>query len=128
MVQEAEAHRGEDQALRAAVDARNELDAVAYQVERRLNELGDAAPAHEKARAEMLVTDAREAVKEEAPLDKVRSLTSELQQIHASLASHQAGAGPSAEERATADAGAGGASGSSAGSDDDVVDAEFDKS
>ncbi|MFH8682108.1 molecular chaperone DnaK [Streptomyces lydicus] len=127
MVQEAEAHRGEDQALRAAVDARNELDAVAYQVERRLNELGDAAPAHEKARAEMLVTDAREAVKEEAPLDKVRSLTSELQQIHASLASHQAGAGPSAEERATADAGAGGASGT-AGSDDDVVDAEFDKS
>ncbi|MFI0154786.1 molecular chaperone DnaK [Streptomyces lydicus] len=128
MVQEAEANRGEDQALRAAVDARNELDAVAYQVERRLNELGDAAPAHEKARAEMLVTDAREAVKGEAPLDKVRSLTSELQQIHASLASHQAGAGPSAEERATADAGAAGAAGSSAGSDDDVVDAEFDKS
>ncbi|MGW8970526.1 molecular chaperone DnaK [Streptomyces platensis] len=128
MVQEAETHRGEDQALRAAVDARNELDAVAYQVERRLTELGDTAPAHEKARAEMLVTDAREAVKEEAPLDKVRSLASELQQIHASLASHQAGAGPSAEERATADAGAGGASGSSAGSDDDVVDAEFDKS
>ncbi|MFE7541696.1 molecular chaperone DnaK [Streptomyces platensis] len=128
MVQEAETHRGEDQALREAVDARNELDAVAYQVERRLTELGDAAPAHEKARAEMLVTDAREAVKEEAPLDKVRSLASELQQIHASLASHQAGAGPSAEERATADAGAGGASGSSAGSDDDVVDAEFDKS
>ncbi|MFD8328926.1 molecular chaperone DnaK [Streptomyces lydicus] len=128
MVQEAEANRGEDQALRAAVDARNELDAVAYQVERRLNELGDAAPAHEKARAEMLVTDAREAVKAEAPLDKVRSLTSELQQIHASLASHQAGTGPSAEERATAGAGAAGASGSSAGSDDDVVDAEFDKS
>ncbi|MEE6270348.1 molecular chaperone DnaK [Streptomyces diastatochromogenes] len=128
MVQEAEAHRGEDQALRTVVDARNELDTVAYQVERRLNELGDAAPAHEKARAEMLVTDAREAVKGEAPLDKVRSLTSELQQIHASLASHRAGAGPSAEERATADAGAGGATGSSAGSDDDVVDAEFDKS
>ncbi|MFH9224350.1 molecular chaperone DnaK [Streptomyces lydicus] len=128
MIQEAEANRGEDQALRAAVDARNELDAVAYQVERRLNELGDAAPAHEKARAEMLVTDAREAVKGEAPLDKVRSLTSELQQIHASLASHQAGAGPSAEERATADAGAAGAPGGSAGSDDDVVDAEFDKS
>ncbi|WP_329169883.1 molecular chaperone DnaK [Streptomyces decoyicus] len=128
MVQEAEAHRGEDQALREAVDARNELDAVAYQVERRLNELGDAAPAHEKARAEMLVTDAREAVKGEAPLDKVRSLTSELQQMHASLASQQAGAGPSAEERATAGAGAQGASGGSAGSDDDVVDAEFDKS
>ena len=37
---------------------------VAYQVERRLAELGDAAPAHERARAEMLVADARQAVKE----------------------------------------------------------------
>ena len=54
------------------VDARNELDAVAYQVERRLGELGDAVPAHERARAEMLVADARQAVKEEAPLDRVR--------------------------------------------------------
>ncbi|WP_438453458.1 Hsp70 family protein, partial [Streptomyces asiaticus] len=32
MVQEAERNRGEDQALREAVDARNELDAAAYQV------------------------------------------------------------------------------------------------
>ncbi|MFJ5534002.1 molecular chaperone DnaK, partial [Streptomyces sp. NPDC093261] len=55
MVQEAERHRSEDQSLREAIDARNELDAIAYQVEKRLGELGDAAPAHEKARAEMLV-------------------------------------------------------------------------
>ncbi len=34
MVQEAERNRGEDQALREAVDARNELDAIAYQVEK----------------------------------------------------------------------------------------------
>ncbi|MEU1471151.1 molecular chaperone DnaK [Streptomyces sp. NPDC005761] len=128
MVREAEEHRGDDQALREAVDARNELDAVAYQVERRLNELADAAPAHERARAEMLVTDAREAVKQEAPLDRVRSLTSELQQIHASLASHQAGAGTSAEDQATAGSAAEGGPSSSSGSDDDVIDAEFDKS
>ncbi|MEV6653158.1 molecular chaperone DnaK [Streptomyces sp. NPDC051219] len=129
MIQEAEQHRGEDKALREAVDARNELDAVAYQVERRLNELGGAAPAHEKARAEMLVTDAREAIKEEAPLDRVRSLTSELQQVHASLASHQPATGPAAEEQAGAGVGAGtaGATSGSSGSDD-VIDAEFDKS
>ncbi|MER5466206.1 molecular chaperone DnaK [Streptomyces sp. NPDC002668] len=127
MVQEAEQHRGEDKAMREAVDARNELDAVAYQVERRLNEMGDTAPAHEKARAEMLVTEAREAVKDEAPLDRARSLTSELQQIHAGLASHRAGAGATAQDQAGADVGAGPASGSSA-SDDDVIDAEFDKS
>ncbi|MFF0066169.1 molecular chaperone DnaK [Streptomyces sp. NPDC005279] len=127
MVQEAEQHRGEDKAMREAVDARNELDAVAYQVERRLNEMGDTAPAHEKARAEMLVTEAREAVKDEAPLDRARSLTSELQQIHAGLTSHRAGAGATAQDQAGADVGAGPASGSS-GSDEDVIDAEFDKS
>ena len=59
MVADAERNRAEDRRLRAEVDARNELDAVAYQVERRLAELGDAVPAHEKARAEMLVADAR---------------------------------------------------------------------
>lgn len=90
MVQEAERNRGEDQALREAVDARNELDAIAYQVEKRLGELGDAAPAHEKARAEMLVSEAREAVKNEVGADKARPLTSELQQVFAGLAAHQA--------------------------------------
>ncbi|MGW1498016.1 molecular chaperone DnaK [Streptomyces mirabilis] len=124
MVQEAEQHRGEDQALRDAVDARNELDAVAYQVERRLNELGDAVPSHERARADMLVADAREAVQQEASPDKARPLTSELQQVLASLAQYQAaaqaraGTGTGTEDTASASAAAG----------DDVIDAEFDKS
>ena len=61
MVADAERHRAEDARLRAEVDARNELDSVAYQVERRLAELGDQVPVHEKARAEMLVADARQA-------------------------------------------------------------------
>lgn len=122
MVQEAEQHRGEDQALRDAVDARNELDAVAYQVERRLGELGEAAPEHERARADMLVSDAREAVQQDAPPEKVRPLTSELQQVLASLAAHQAGAGqaagaaPGAQDTTSAPTGS-----------DDVIDAEFDK-
>ncbi|MER7817362.1 molecular chaperone DnaK [Streptomyces sp. NPDC096153] len=124
MVQEAERHRGEDAALREAVDARNELDAVAYQVERRLQDLGDAAPSHEKARAEMLVGDARQAVQEEAPVDRIRSLTSELQQIHASLSARQAGAAADAAAGAGADEGASVGAG---GSEDDVIDAEFDK-
>ena len=41
MIEDAEAHRAEDQRLREEIDARNELDALAYQVERRLGELGD---------------------------------------------------------------------------------------
>jgi molecular chaperone DnaK len=116
MVTEAERNRAEDQALRQAVDARNELDSAAYQVERRLAELGDAAPPHEKGRAEMLIADARQAVKEEAPLDRVRSLTSELQQVyHGLMAREGAGTGqadvPPQGESPT----------------DDVIDADFDR-
>ncbi|MEV4244606.1 molecular chaperone DnaK [Streptosporangium canum] len=121
MVSDAEQHREEDVRLRQAVDARNELDSAAYQVERRLNELGEAVPVHEKARAEMLVNDARDAVKQQdTPVDRLRSLTSELQQVYQSLAvasaGQPAGAGPGAQ-------GAQGAQGG--GGDDDVIDAEF---
>jgi molecular chaperone DnaK len=110
MIADAEAHRAEDASLRQLVDARNELDAIAYQVERRLSELGDAVPMHEKARAETLVADARQAVKEEAPLDRVRSLTSELQQIFHGLGATRGGEAP--PPSAPAD-------------DDDVIDADF---
>lgn len=123
MVQEAERNQGQDQALREAIDARNELDAVAYQVEKRLTELGDTAPAHEKARAEMLVSDARAAVKEEADVERVRPLTSELQQLLAGLAAHQGAADTGGPGQ---DATTGGPTSGSDG-DDDVIDAEFDK-
>ncbi|MER5341085.1 molecular chaperone DnaK [Streptomyces mirabilis] len=128
MVQEAEQHRGEDQALRDAVDARNELDAVAYQVERRLNELGDAVPSHERARADMLVADAREAVQQEASPDKARPLTSELQQVLASLAQYQTGAAAQAQAGAATGTGTEDTASASAAAGDDVIDAEFDKS
>ncbi|MFD9866492.1 molecular chaperone DnaK [Streptomyces niveus] len=127
MVAEAESNRGEDQALREAVDARNELDTAAYQVERSLTELGDSAPEHEKARARMLVTDARQAVKDEADPARARSLTSELRQVYAALSARQAGPAPGTGE------GDGQESGTeedsrSRDADDDVIDAEFDKS
>jgi molecular chaperone DnaK len=119
MVQEAERNRASDQELRQEIDARNELDALAYQVQRRLDELGDAAPPHERSRAEMLVTDARQAVSDQAPIDRVRELTQELQGVLAGLQAVPAGGGQPA--------GAADRSESSA-SDDDVIDAEFDRS
>jgi molecular chaperone DnaK len=131
MVSEAERNRAEDQNLRQAVDARNELDAIAYQVERQLTRLGDAAPQHERARAELLIGDARTAVKDEAPPDRVRTLTSELQQIYQALAARrpgeagQAGSGQAGSAQ-PGSAPQGGASGD--GGDDDVIDAEFDRS
>ncbi|MBV9315121.1 MAG: molecular chaperone DnaK [Pseudonocardia sp.] len=121
MVAEAERNRAADQQLRQEVDARNELDTIAYQVQRRLDELGDNAPAHEKARAELLVGDARRAIQDQAPLPRVRELTSELQQVlQALMARTNAGVGAGPAPAAGARPGA--------GPDDDVVDADFDRS
>jgi molecular chaperone DnaK len=121
MLQEAERNRAADEQLRQEVDARNALDSIAYQVERRLEELGDAAPSHERARAEMLVADARQAVADQAPRDRVRDLTDELQQVLGGLSAVSAGGAG----QVGADVGAGTGSG---GPDDDVIDAEFDRS
>jgi molecular chaperone DnaK len=120
MVAEAERNRAEDARLRQVVDARNELDATAYQVERRLAELGEAAPSHERARAEMLVGDARQAIKEEAPLERLRELTGELQQVLQGL---QAATGPQPGPPPGGPQ-PGGPSDRRPG-DDDVIDADF---
>ncbi|MDT5328055.1 MAG: molecular chaperone DnaK [Mycobacterium sp.] len=128
MLAEAESNRTEDQQLRQQIDARNELDSAAYQLERRLAELGDNAPVHEKARAEMLIADARQAVAEEAPLDRVRSLTGELAQATAALSASSAAGGADAAARGgSGAAGASGGSGTGGANDDDVIDAEFDR-
>jgi len=110
MVSDAEQHRADDAALRRDVDARNALDSSAYQVERRLSELGDAVPGHERARAEQLVADARQAVSEQAPTERVRSLTAELQQVFHGLGATQdnGGSGPTSPEH-----------------DEDVIEADF---
>ncbi|HEY3689703.1 MAG: molecular chaperone DnaK [Pseudonocardiales bacterium] len=122
MVAEADRNRAADQQLRQEVDARNELDSIAYQVQRRLDELGADAPAHEKARAELLVGEARQAVQEQAPLPRVRELTSELQQVSQAL---MARVGASVGGGGPQDGSSGG-TGSAA--DDDVIDADFDRS
>jgi molecular chaperone DnaK len=121
MVQDAERHRDEDARLREMIDARNALDSAAYQVERRLAELGDAVQVHEKGRAEMLISDARQAIKDEAPLDRLRSLTAELQQVYQSLGVSGDGDGAGAGAGAAAQSSPGGQS----SQDDDVIDAEF---
>ncbi|MFF5225282.1 molecular chaperone DnaK [Dactylosporangium sp. NPDC000521] len=124
MVREAEQHRAADQRARQEIDARNELDSVAHQVRRRLDELGDQVPEHERARADMLAQEARQAVDGQAPMAQVQNLTNDLRQILFALqsaAQQPAGGGqPTGQE-------AGQAAGRSGGSApaDDVIDADF---
>ena len=127
MVADAEANRAEDRQLRELTDARNELDSAAYQVERRLSELGQAVPVHEKARAETLVADARQAIADQAPAGQLRSLTSELQQVYHGLGasgSGSSGPGPGGAGPSGQGPSGQGSPGQSPG-DDDVIDAEF---
>ena len=121
MVADAEAHRSEDEALRQQVDARNELDSVTYQVQRRLDEAGEAVPEHDRARAELLISDARAALEEQAPMERLRALTGELHQMSQVLTTSTAGAAQGASSAAS---GATGGSGSDSDADD-VIDAEF---
>jgi molecular chaperone DnaK len=122
MVADAERHRADDARLREAVEARNTLDSAAYQVERRLAELGDAVAVHEKARAEMIIGDARQAIKEEAPLERLRSLTADLQQLlHGLAATGAAGNAPSSADYGPA----GPRSGRDPAGGDDVIDADY---
>jgi molecular chaperone DnaK len=124
MIAEAESHRSEDVQNRERIDTLNELDAVAYRVERAVNELGSAVPVHDKARAELLVGQARDAVSNQADVGAARELISELQQLQSALSAS------AAATAATAGAGQGSASqpgASEDADDDDIVDAEFDR-
>ena len=121
MVADAQQHATEDRRQREEVEARNSADAMAYQVERQLQELGDRAPMHERARAENLINEIRQLVKDQSTdMARLRQLSSDLQQLATGLAASgdaQAAAGA---------AGGGGRTGPQrSGAADDVIDAEF---
>jgi molecular chaperone DnaK len=117
MVNDAKTHSEEDRRKKEEVEARNNADSMAYQVERQLRELGDRAPANEKARAEQLINEVRELVRTQSTdVSKSRQLTSDLQQImyglsSAAAAQQQAGTQQQTEQRGP----------------DDVIDADFRK-
>jgi molecular chaperone DnaK len=132
MVAGAQAHAEEDKRRRDTVEARNNADALAYQLERSLLELGSKVPINEKARSEILIEETRKAVKDESTtMERFQQLASDLQQasqMMASAAYQQAGEGAARGDRS--ESGRGDHPGSEyrprkGGGDDDVVDAEF---
>jgi molecular chaperone DnaK len=117
MVQDAQSHADEDRRRREEVEARNTADSMAYQVERQLKELGDRAPANEKARAEQMINEVRELVRTQSQdVSRLKQLTSDLQQILYGLLSaaqtQQAGTQQGGPQQ---------------GGPDDVIDADFKK-
>jgi molecular chaperone DnaK len=110
MVSDAQRHAAEDRQQREAVEARNQADSVAYQVERQLHDLGDRAPMHERARAENMIQEIRQLVKDQSTdMARLRQLASDLQQLAAGLT--VSSAGQDGRQRG--------------GAADEVIDAEF---
>jgi molecular chaperone DnaK len=116
MIRDAHTHAAEDKSRRETVDLRNHVDSLAYRVERMLNEMGDRVPLHEKARAEQMVAEARAAIKDAAPMNRLRTLASDLEQLVHSLSASAAQPSGTQTGRDRAHSGSG---------MDDIVDAEY---
>jgi molecular chaperone DnaK len=122
MVRDAEQHAAEDKARRETIDARHQVDSLAYQLERTLRDTADKVPLNEKSRSEQLIEEARKAVQDESTgKERYQQLAGDLQQaLHmvTSTAYQQAGAPGGAESRT--------AEGEDRrGGDEDVIDAEY---
>jgi molecular chaperone DnaK len=117
MVEDAEQHSQEDRRRREEIDARNELDSLAYRAGQLVQELQSRLPVNEKARAEQLIADAHKAIEEGAGLDRVRPLAADLQQIIHGL--------PATAATASTNGGNGRATEETTDEEEDVVDAEF---
>ena len=121
MVRDAEVHAAEDKARREKIDARHQVDSLAYQLERTLGDYGDKVPLNEKARSEQLVQDARKAVEDEnTAKERYQQLAGDLQQALHMIGTHayqQAGA-PGGAESQTAE-------GETRRGEEEVIDAEY---
>ncbi len=80
MVREAKEHESEDKARREAVDFRNQTEALAFQAEKTLTDLGDKVDAEKKAQAETLIGEVREALKGES-LDPIKEKAEALAKL-----------------------------------------------
>jgi len=80
MVREAKEHESEDKVRREAVDFRNQTEALAFQAEKTLTDLGDKVDAEKKSQAETLIGEVREALKGES-LDPVKEKAEALAKV-----------------------------------------------
>jgi len=119
MIQEAEAHKAEDEKRKALVEAKNQADALAHQTKKSLGELGDKIDASLKSQVEKVVGEIEALVKDEnATKEQIDAKVAELNTLNQQLAQQaQASAGAGANQ---------GASSQKKPDDDDVIDAEVE--
>jgi molecular chaperone DnaK len=117
MVADAERHASEDKTRRELIDARNHSDALAYQVEKTLNENRHRLDTTSVARIETAIESVRQAIKgEDAAL--INRTTSELERASHALAEelYKRGQAPGSEAPSE---------GTNGVKDGEVIDAEY---
>jgi len=133
MAKEADAHAAEDKAQREAIDAKNQLDSMVYNVEKMLRENGDKISGSERGAVENAVADAKKALEsnDKAQMDKAReALTNASHKLAEEMyKAAQAKSAPSGGPGAGPTDGAGAASGTNGAAgqkkDEGVIDAEY---
>jgi molecular chaperone DnaK len=111
MVKDAEANAEEDKKRKELIEAKNQLDSLAYSTEETIKDLGDKAPEDLKSEAQSAVDEAKKAL-EGDDLSAIEAASQKLQQLGHKLA-EQLYANQGAEAQA-------------ASQDDDVVDADYE--
>jgi molecular chaperone DnaK len=119
MVKEAQSHASDDQARRDVIDARNQADSLAYQVEKTLAENREKLPVGELSKVDAAIAEVRKATQTDDAV-AIRKASAELERASHAIAEQlykPSAAGPASESAQ-----------SSQGSnvkDGEVVDAEF---
>jgi molecular chaperone DnaK len=124
MVDDAKVHAEEDKQRKELIEARNTADALAYQIEKQLTDLGEKLTADDKTTLEAGIKEVREAAVGE-DVTRIRTAMQNLQQAMGQVSQRiyeAAGPGPQA------DGAPGGPGGQAAPGGDDVIDAEYKES
>ena len=126
LVKDAELHAEDDKKKKELVEARNSADALIYQTEKSIKDLGDKVDGATKTKVEDAIVALRKAM-ESDNADEIKRLSEELTQTSHKLAEamyqqaagagqQQEGAGPDAAQADASDS-----------TDEDVVDADFEE-
>jgi molecular chaperone DnaK len=134
MVKDAESHAAEDKKRRALVEARNHADSTIHGAEKQLKEAGDKVAAGDKDAVEGAIA-ALKAEMDSENADAIKAKTDALLQalmkvgeaMYKAAAEQGQGAAPGGDSGAQAGGDAGGAQERSSGSDEKVVDADFEE-
>jgi molecular chaperone DnaK len=127
LVKDAELHAEDDKKQKELVEARNQADALIYQTEKSLKELGDKVDETTKSNVDTMIENLKKAMEGDDAAE-IRRVSEELMNASHKLAEtmYQQASGDAGGAGGAGDPGAQ-AGGGGAPTDDDVVDADFEE-